>query len=183
MLFICTPPAFPSICTCMPSLLFRTCTRSTGTFLTAAWQVDKKWQRAEPGSCRPVLPVAAIPGSDFFWAFCGRWFRWTALLILGFLAMLHPAELVALTRRDLVFPEEHPWPHSQFVCAPEEPKKTSRFARRQHGRIDDPAATRFIYSVAVHLRPEDKLYPASLSSFQKAVERRFRASRLALSGR
>ena len=29
-------------------------------FLTEAWQVDKKWQRTEPGSCRPVLPVAAV---------------------------------------------------------------------------------------------------------------------------
>ena len=29
-------------------------------FLIEAWQVDKKWQRAEPGSCRPVLPVAAV---------------------------------------------------------------------------------------------------------------------------
>ena len=74
-------------------------------FLTAAWQVDKKWQCAEPGSCRTVQPVAAVRAATTVGLLWG-WFKWTALLILGFLAMLHPAELVALTRRDLVFPED-----------------------------------------------------------------------------
>ena len=115
-------------------------------FLTAAWQVDKKWQRAEPGSCRPVLPVAAIRAAISLGLLWG-WFRWTALLILGFLAMLHPAEIVALTRRDLVFPEDT-LGHTRSLFVHLRNPKTSRFARRQHGRIDDPAAIRFIYSVA-----------------------------------
>ena len=75
-------------------------------FLTAAWQIDKKWQHAEPGSCRPVLPVAAIRAAISL-ALLWGWFRWACVVILGFLAMLHPAELVGLTRRDLVFPEDN----------------------------------------------------------------------------
>eukprot|EP00439_Symbiodinium_sp_Y106_P002295 s279_g1.t1 len=63
-------------------------------FLTAAWQVDKKWQRAEPGSCRLVLPAPA-------------------------------------------------WKDRRSRCDP-------------------------LYLLCcLHLRPEDKLYPASLSSFRK----------------
>ncbi|CAE7858414.1 unnamed protein product [Symbiodinium necroappetens] len=74
-------------------------------FLTAAWQVDKKWQRAEPGSCRAVLPVAAIRACVSLSLLWG-WSRWCCLLIIGFLAMLHPAELLLLERRDLVFPSD-----------------------------------------------------------------------------
>ena len=94
-------------------------------FLTAAWQIDKKWQRAEPGSCRPVLPVAAVRAAISV-ALLWGWFKWAALLILGFLAMLHPAELVSLTRRDLVFPEDTLGHTSSLFVHLRNPK-TSRF--------------------------------------------------------
>ncbi|CAE7765217.1 unnamed protein product [Symbiodinium sp. CCMP2592] len=134
-------------------------------FLTPAWQIDKKWQRAEPGSCRAVLPVAAIRAAVSLGLLWG-WFRWTALLIIGFLAMLHPGELLALTRRDLVFPVDTLY-HTASLFVHLRNPKTSRFARRQHGRIDDPSAIRFIYSLAHSLRMEDRLYPASLHSFRR----------------
>ncbi|CAE7699934.1 unnamed protein product [Symbiodinium sp. CCMP2592] len=134
-------------------------------FLTAAWQIDKKWQRAEPGSCRPVLPVAAVRAALSL-ALLWDWHRWACLLIIGFLAMLHPGELVLLTRRDLVFPEDT-LGHTTSLFVHLRHPKTSRFARRQHGRIDDAAAIAYVYSVVHGLRMDDRIYPASLHSFRR----------------
>ena len=134
-------------------------------FLTPAWQIDKKWQRAEPGECRPVLPVACIRAAVSLGLLWG-WFRWTAALIIGFLAMLHPGELVALTRKDLVFPADT-LDHSTNLFVHLRDPKTSRFARRQHGRIDDEWAIKFLYSLAHGLRLDEKLYPGSLHSFRR----------------
>ncbi|CAE7497831.1 unnamed protein product, partial [Symbiodinium microadriaticum] len=117
-------------------------------FLTSAWQIDKKWQRAEPGECRPVLPAACIRAAVSLGLLWG-WFRWTAALIIGFLAMLHPGELVALTRKDLVFPADT-LDHS-----------TNLFV------IDDEWAIKFLYSLAHGLRLDEKLYPGSLHSFRR----------------
>ncbi|CAE7256128.1 unnamed protein product [Symbiodinium sp. CCMP2592] len=134
-------------------------------FLTAAWQIDKKWQRAEPGECRPVLPVAAVRAALSV-ALLWDWHRWAALVIIGFLAMLHPGELVLLTRRDLVFPEDTLGHTSSLFVHLRNPK-TSRFARRQHGRIDDASAIAFLYSVVRHLSLDDRIYPASMHSFRR----------------
>ena len=134
-------------------------------FLTAAWQIDKKWQRAEPGECRPVLPVAAVRASVSV-ALLWSWNRWACLVIIGFLAMLHPSELVLLTRRDLVFPEDN-LGHTSSLFVHLRSPKTSRFARRQHGCIDDAAAIAFLFTMLGSLRPSDRIYPASLHSFRR----------------
>ena len=62
--------------------------------LTAAWQIDKKWQHAEPGQCRPVISapiVEAMCGVALAWG----WPRFTALLLMGF--FMHVAPLRVLT--------------------------------------------------------------------------------------
>ena len=134
-------------------------------FLTEAWQVDKKWQRAEPGSCRPVLPVAAVRAAIAL-ALLWDWKRWAGLVMIGFLAMLHPAELVSLERRDLVFPADT-LGHTTSLFVHLRSPKTSRFARRQHGRIDDPSAIQFLQALFGGLDLWQRLYPASLHSFRK----------------
>ena len=134
-------------------------------FLTAAWQIDKKWQRAEPGECRPVLPVAAVRASISV-ALLWGWNRWSCLVIIGFLAMLHPSELVLLTRRDLVFPADN-LGHTTSLFVHLRSPKTSRFARRQHGRIDDAAAIAFLFTMVGGLSRNDRIYPASLHSFRR----------------
>ncbi|CAE7269931.1 unnamed protein product, partial [Symbiodinium necroappetens] len=71
--------------------------------LTPAWQIDKKWQLAEPGSCRPVIsrPVLlAALSLALLWG----WADWAAVTLLGFLCMLHPNEFIVLSRGDLVLP-------------------------------------------------------------------------------
>ena len=104
--------------------------------LGVAWQIDKKWQIHEPGQCRAVLPLVAIQAALCI-AALWSWPEWLGLVLLGFGAMLHPSEMLALTRRDLVFPSDLGHTCSSLFIHVRDPK-TARFARRQHGRIDDP---------------------------------------------
>ena len=67
--------------------------------LAPAWQVDRKWQQAEPGECRPVISQPIIQASVAL-ALCWGWHDWACLALIGFLCMLHPAEMLSLTRQD-----------------------------------------------------------------------------------
>ena len=74
-------------------------------FLSAAWQVDRKWIQFEPGSCRPVIsgPVMrAVCSLALLW----DWTSWLGITILGFLGMLHPAEFIFLLRSDILLPTD-----------------------------------------------------------------------------
>ena len=80
--------------------------------------------------------------------------------------MLHPSEMVALVRRDLVFPSDlHHDTASLFVRIRD--PKTARFARRQHGRIDDQVIINFAESVFGGLPLSAQLYPGSLGSYRR----------------
>ena len=133
--------------------------------LAGAWQVDRKWQLAEPGECRSVLPAAAVRAALCLATLWG-WYDWTGVVLLGFLAMLHPAEMLALTRRDLVFPADS-FHHVSALFVYLKNPKTARFARRQHGKIDDFSAISVIHRIFGHLGPDDKLFPASMHTFRR----------------
>lgn len=86
--------------------------------------------------------------------------------MLGFGAMLHPSEMLALRRRDRVLPSDMGYTCSSLFIHVRDPK-TARFARRQHGRIDDPDVINLIQRLYGHLDLDARLYPASLSTFRK----------------
>lgn len=134
-------------------------------YMNVAWHVDRKWQQVEPGSCRPVLPsivLRAIVCLSSLWG----WHTLTGIILVGFAAMLHPSEMLSLTRRDLVFPRDLGYDSASLYVHLSNPK-TSRFARRQHGRIDDPfiieVADKLFGAMGLH----QKLYGASMSVFRK----------------
>lgn len=135
------------------------------SFSNIAWQVDKKWQQFEPGICRPVLPSIVIRALICLSTLWG-WHSLTGIVMLGFGAMLHPSEMLGLTRRDLVFPRDLGYVNSSLYIHLRNPK-TSRFARRQHGRIDDPiiiaVAERLFGSVGL----DERLFKASMGVFRK----------------
>ena len=133
--------------------------------LGVAWQIDKKWQIHEPGQCRAVLPAMAVKAALCV-AALWQWPCWLGIVILGFGAMLHPAEMLALRRRDLVFPRDLGYEASGMFVQVNDPK-TARFARRQHGRIDDPNMIWVVERIFGHLALDQKLYPGSASSFRK----------------
>ncbi|CAE7185797.1 unnamed protein product, partial [Symbiodinium microadriaticum] len=73
--------------------------------MTSAWQIDKKWQFAEPGESRPVISVPivqAVTSLGLVW----KWSRFVGVVLIGFLCMLHPSEYLMLTRGDLILPSD-----------------------------------------------------------------------------
>ena len=134
-------------------------------FMTIAWQIDRKWQLHEPGSCRAVLPAIVIRAMACLGALWG-WLTWTGLFLLGFIAMLHPSEMLALTRRDLVFPCDLNYASSSLYVRVRDPK-TARFARRQHSRVDDSSIIAIVFSVFGHLQLDERLFPGSMHVFRR----------------
>ena len=133
--------------------------------LAGAWQIDLKWQMEEPGQCRAVLsaPVLrAMIAVSLLWG----WFSFAGSIALGFGGMLHPNELLALTRRDLVFPEDALLQQPCLYIFIRNPK-TARFARRQHARVDDLSLLFLIRCVFASLPLEAKLFDASTAIFRR----------------
>ena len=138
---------------------------SCRAYTTVAWQVDKKWQVFEPGQCRAVLPAMAIRASVSIAAFWG-WFSWLGCILLGFSAMLHPSEIVSLTRKDLIFPKDVAYDSLALYVHIKNPK-TSRFARRQHGRIDDFETILVLEALFFQLPLSGRLFHGSITTFRK----------------
>lgn len=80
--------------------------------------------------------------------------------------MLHPGELVRLIRKDLVFTRDVGYDMDCLFVHVRNPK-TSRFARRQHGRIDDPRFILVYESLFGSLPLNEKLLVGSISLFRK----------------
>ena len=137
----------------------------TRNFMTLAWQIDKKWQIHEPGTCRSVLLPLVIRAAvclGCMWS----WHCWVAITLIGFAAMLHPSEMMALERRDLIFPADVCRDTESLFVRIRDPK-TARFARRQHGRIDDQCIIQVAEHVFGALPPSTKLFPGSINVFRK----------------
>lgn len=133
--------------------------------MNIAWQVDRKWQAHEPGQCRAVLPPLAIRAALTV-AAIWNWLPWVGLVLLGFSAMLHPGEMLSLTRADLVFPRDVEGDMTCLFVHVRNPK-TARFARRQHGRIDDGFAIWVLEKLFFPLKLTERLYPGTALQFRK----------------
>ena len=130
-----------------------------------AWQVDRKWQSHEPGQCRAVLPATAIRAAVCL-AAIWNWLPWAGIVLLAFSAMLHPSEMISLVRSDLVFPRDLDYEMQCMFLHIQNPK-TARFARRQHGRIDDEFVIWMCEKLFFDLPLDQKLFPGSISQFRR----------------
>jgi len=134
-------------------------------FLSAAWQVDRKWIQYEPGSCRPVISgpiMRAVCSLALLW----DWTAWLGVTLLGFLGMLHPAEFIFLSRSDILLPADTLVDERVLYIYIQHPK-TARFARRQHCKVDDPLALRFIEKVFGSLPSTSRLFPFGASAYRR----------------
>lgn len=133
--------------------------------LSSAWQVDRKWQQHEPGTCRPVISaplMRAICSMALLW----NWSRWLGITLIGFLGMLHPAEFISLTRSDILLPADSLIKDEVFYVFIRCPK-TSRFARRQHCKIDDPLVLKFVTAVFGKLRASAALFSGGATAYRR----------------
>ena len=133
--------------------------------LTPAWQIDKKWQAAEPGECRPVISQPILQAAIAL-AVLWNWTDWAAVTLLGFLCMLHPTELIFLTRGDLVFPADA-LSSDRIGYVHSKNPKTARFARRQHCRFDDQVTLEFLEALFLKLPWSARLFRGSLHMYRK----------------
>ena len=109
-------------------------------FLTATWQIDKKWQRA-----------VQAPADLFFpWRLSELPFRWPCFWVgtsgLKWFSGHAAPSRIGWARRDLVFPADN-LDHTTNSFVHLSSPTTSHFARRQRGRIDDALAIQFLFSV------------------------------------
>ena len=132
--------------------------------LGAAWQVDKKWQIAEPGHCRPVISLplfraAILSGlgvglETLCWLIDDR-FCWHAAS--GRVHLSVP--------KNLMLPRDMSFSITSLYIHLENPK-TSRFARQQHVKISDPEIVSFVDAVFGNYPLDTKLFGASLSAYR-----------------
>lgn len=134
-------------------------------FLASCWQVDRKWQQHEPGECRPVVSGPIVRAATSICLLWG-WHRWLGITLIGFLGMLHPAEFIQLSRRDILLPSDSFQRDGVFYVHIQHPK-TSRFARRQHCKIDDVATLRFVEKVFGSLSPSEQLFDGGMPAYRR----------------
>ena len=133
-------------------------------FLSGAWQVDRKWQLAEPGHCRAVVSLRtfrAVLALALLW----RWVRWAAVSMIGFAGMLHPAEFLPLQRRDLMLPRDTGFQVRVLYVHLKNPK-THRFARQQHVKIADPEIISFVDAIYGDVPLDFKLFAGSAGMYR-----------------
>ena len=135
------------------------------SFMSLAWQIDKKWQIHEPGTSRAVLPALVVRAAVCLAVLWG-WHSWAGIVLIGFAAMLHPSEMLSLLRKDLVFPSDVCFDTAALYIRIRDPK-TARFARRQHGRIDDPEIILVAETLFGRLSADSRLYLGSMHSFRR----------------
>ena len=87
-------------------------------------------------------------------------------MLIGFLAMLHSSEMAILIRRDLVFPSDAMGLMQALYVHLRKPK-TTRFARRQHEKIDDTIAIRILEALFGGLGPDECLFLVSPRIFRR----------------
>ena len=138
----------------------------TKPLMGPAWQIDKKWQIHEPGQCRAVLPPVVVKAAVCL-AALWKWPCWVAGVLLAFSAMLHPSELLALVRRDLVFPSDVNFESDSLFVRIRDPKTSRFFFRRQHGKIDDPDVIQFIEAIFGRLPLNCRLMPGAIAAFRR----------------
>ena len=74
--------------------------------------------------------------------------------------------MLALTRRDLVFPRDLHFDQPALYVRVKDPK-TARFARRQHSRVDDVSIVRVAEAVFGRIPLDEHLYLGAINTFRR----------------
>ena len=133
--------------------------------LAGCWQVLHTWSSLEPTKVHPPAPwplVQALVGTALTW----KWPRLALLILLGFVGLLRPCEMLAMAWTHFTWPSQHGLGRAVFLHV-QEPKTRFRGPRNQHVKIDAGCALRLLE----HLRPKqgssELLWPGSSRLFLK----------------
>ena len=135
--------------------------------LTTAWDSVRVWEGLIPlhNHCPWPLPLwRAVLSLALLWG----WWDIAFVLLLCFLALLRPAEALALSVQDVLPPSLHG--HPLLLVRINSPKNRRRFARREHVRISEPLAVAFAEALlARYAHGSCRLYSGTAAQFNSCV--------------
>jgi len=154
--------------------------------LPESWEAVSEWESEEPSGTHVPLPrraYAAAVALCVMWASAPAahvaWFEMLRALIIGWVGLSRPGELLRLRRRDVVLPSDLGEVDTIAFIIYTLPK--GRWSRRapkhEHVRVDDLAAIRFLETTVGGMHPSEELFP------YLAVGGRYRRAWDALFGR
>jgi len=118
--------------------------------LPGAWDAVSNWERDEPGGNHVPLPrrafAAAVALCCIWGGAGGRWAEMLRALVLGWVSLARPGEMLRLRRRDLVLPSDlgEDGPPAFVVFELPKGRWSRRAAKKEHVRVDDSAAIQFL---------------------------------------
>ena len=132
-----------------------------------AWELLHRWESLQPVTHRTPMPkpiLDAVLCLSLAWG----WARWAAVTALSFFGACRVGEPLTALRQDLILPEEAGLSTAVCFLNISAPKASRRGRGRvQHTKITDPTAVGLAEAFLAHLRPDEPLYPSSLSSYRR----------------
>ena len=137
--------------------------------LSGPWKVVCAIERTEPSIPRAPLPLLWLQ-AFVVTALSFRSWRMASALLLGFFALLRPAELYGLRRSDILMETEHFMGHFILVRVLE-PKSRWKGARQQYVRVDHPLVVQALQVLLGRLSMQDLIWPWSPGRFALRLKR------------
>ena len=121
--------------------------RTLGRKLTLAWDVVEAWRSVVPATMQPRA-VPLIPGLSYVRMFslatAWDWRDAGILVLLGFLGILRPGEMLRLRPADILPPSVLLLPTLTAYVSIRDPKQKRTTARREHVLVEDAAFVVFL---------------------------------------
>ena len=131
------------------------------------WRILRAWAITEPTDLHPPCPLRLLQAmvvSTLAWG----WWETTAVLLLGFFALLRPLEYLSATWGDLALPSSHSAGQVIFVAIPQH-KSQRRGPRRTHVRLDEPLVVKFLTHQATGRQPFEPIWSGSANTWRRRV--------------
>lgn len=134
------------------------------TMMVGPWQLVTTWETLHPSQLHPPIPyqlLLAMASQALGW----KWHRMCLLLLLGFFALLRPAELCSLKVKHCVL-SSLPGGKKIVVLQLMQTKSRTRGARHQSVRLDELFVISFLEKCFKHMQADELLWPHSASLFR-----------------
>lgn len=139
------------------------------TVLAGPWKIIRTWESLEPSKHHPPVPkqvLFALAATALAW----EWHRIAVLLLLGFLGLLRPSELIMLRRGDLSLPCDH-WEGDVLYIRIGAAKTRLKAARDQHVRVEEPCVALWIARMLSSTPKWSRIWHGSLAAFKARWDR------------
>lgn len=134
------------------------------TMMTGPWQLATTWENLHPTQVHPPIPkplLEAMVSVAISW----KWHRLALLLLLGFYALLRPAELYFLTAKNFVMSEQTGLDKVVLVQLLQTKSRT-RGARFQSVRLEEPSVIAFLQKCLSVMTRTERVWPLSPALFR-----------------